>query len=129
MDYRQDYLSNTMDLQKELQTIMDKHDIDCDVKVVNFGNCIEVRNYEGTEIWIRVTFVKNGLDLDFNVVQIEEDYRRNGIFTEIVNMVKTKNFVHKAFISNVCTEEMINFCKKHKFTFEKSINAFVICKR
>lgn len=77
------------------------------------GTSIKVVDNEGTYMWIRVMLADGKLRLQMSTIQLREELRRKGIFTEIFNKLKDLEYVYVIDITGVCTEEMMNWVTKN----------------
>lgn len=110
-----------------LMNILNNHELDCVGRLEYHGKAINIWDNYGTKFWIRVMPLNNRVIADFSSVELREDKRRQGIFDEICESMKHKDFIEKVLISNVCTDEMEAFCKKHNYTYDDMMMTYRVC--
>lgn len=108
--------------------IFEEYDVIVSGRVEYSGRAVLVEDEYGTRIWIRLSDYRNinKVRVEFSTVEIRDDIRRKGVFSKICNMIKEKDYVEHAVISNVCTPEMSKFCKKNKLEFNEMMNEYRI---
>lgn len=113
------------DLLNSIIKIIEKHGEIVNGRLEYWGRAILVEDNYGTRMWIRVVEWKDEkIRVDFSTVEFRDKLRRKGIFREICNMVRKKDYIESAVISNVCTQEMYNFCHKHNLAFNEMMNTY-----
>lgn len=114
-------------LMYSIVRIIEKYNAKVDCRLEYGGSAILIEDRYDTRFWLRVSDWRDGkIRVDFSTVELRYGLRRKGVFSEICDMVKRKEYVGSAVISNVCTEEMLNFCKKHKFRYNEMMNNYQI---
>lgn len=119
-------LRTTMENQKKIShriasliaKELENNEVKCSCHIPYGGRGIQFFNTNtGLYIWIRVKFGGSSdiAKLDIANIDLPPKYRRKGIFTKVINKLKRMNCVSNIKIENVLTDEMIAWCKKHRF--------------
>lgn len=117
----------TDDLLKSILNIINKDKEYVIGKTEYRGKAILIEDMEGTRFWLRISVNKdNKLIVDLSTIELRDSLQRKGLFSKICKMIQDKKYIEKAYISNVCTEKMLNFCKKHKLKFMELLNAYKV---
>ena len=104
------------DVQKILEDTMRNYFSDIEVNIVNFYRSIRVTNKDWSlNFWIRIYEYNNTLVLDFSSVEIPKEYRRKGIFTEVINKLKKYEHTKEIRVTSTLTNEMRSWCVKNDF--------------
>lgn len=114
------------DLMNLIIKIIGKHGKVVDGRLEYSGKAILIEDNYGTRFWLRVMYYNDKIKVDFSTVELKNALRRKGVFSEICEMVKEKDYIESAVISNVCTHEMYNFCVKNGFELNKMMNSYKI---
>lgn len=111
------------DVQKILEDTMRNYFSDIEVEIANFYKAIRVTNeYWTLNFWIRIHEISDKLVLDFSTVEIPKEYRRKGIFTEVINQLKECKHIKEIRVTSVLTPEMKNWCIKNSFKVTNEID-------
>lgn len=117
----------TDDLLKSILNIINKDKEYVIGKTEYRGKAILIEDMKGTRFWLRISVNKdNKLIVDLSTIELRDSLQRKGLFSKICKMIQDKEYIEKAYISNVCTEKMLNFCKKHNLEFMEPLNAYKI---
>lgn len=114
------------DLMNLIIKIIGKHGKVVDGRLEYSGKAILIEDNYGTRFWLRVMYYNDKIKVDFSTVELRNALRRKGVFSEICEMVKEKDYIESAVISNVCTHEMYNFCVKNGFELNEMMNSYKI---
>ena len=94
------------DLMNSIIGIIGRHGEVVDGRLEYSGRAILIEDNYGTRLWLRVMYYNDKIKVDFSTVELRNALRRKGVFSEICEMVKEKDYIESAVISNVCTHEM-----------------------
>lgn len=108
-----------------LSEIFDKHDYPVDIQLVNNHKCIRVEAAD-TFIWIRLLEYTGKVYVDINNIELAPSHRREGILREVCESLKSIDGIGRVVISSVCSASMHNFCKKHKFAKNDSVDGYTV---
>lgn len=108
-----------------LSEIFDKHNYPVDIQLVNNYKCVRVEAAD-TIIWIRLLELANRVYVDINNIELAPSHRREGILNEICESLKSIPGIKRIVISSVRSAEMHNFCKKHNFERNDSIDGYTV---
>lgn len=111
-----EYKEKVTDVQKILKDILSEYFSDIEVEIANFYKAIRVTNeYWTLNFWIRIHEISDKLVLDFSTVEIPKEYRRKGIFTEVINKLKKYEHTKEIRVTSTLTNEMRSWCVKNDF--------------
>lgn len=82
------------------------------------GYAISIRNVvpnEDVYIWIRLNWRQDKCICNILTASFAPELQRKGYFTKIINTLKRCKYIQNICIQSVCSNEMHNWCKKHKF--------------
>lgn len=117
-------IKSVEEIKKAIGESLEIWGINCDVVLKNNNKCIEI-DFDGTYCWIRLLPLGDGkLSVNFSTVSIPARYRRKGVFSGIYENVKGCDCVGKVEITSVCTEEMSNWCLKHRLSSSDGISYY-----
>lgn len=107
-------------------------DLDVASNVVYGGNSIQVMNLDETTysvyIWCRLTWDADlkYCNINLSTVSFSDDLQRKGHLTKIYNTLRKCKYIKYITIGSVCTDEMLNWCKKNKFKQCNNTNDYII---
>ena len=88
--------------------------LDIKIEYENNYRVIAIHN-DSIELWLRLYPGEDDkYDADISTIQFDESLRRKGLFEFMCRRLKKCTYIDKFKITSVCTDEMRNWCKKHK---------------
>lgn len=117
------------DLVESFQGVFDNRGVTMRVTLENLNKVVSIEDDRGTRIWIRLMPIGDKLSLDFSAVEFASELRRKGLFESLCGVVKDKDYIGEAVISNVCTNEMTCYVKKHNYEYNGCMNWYSVKER
>lgn len=118
-----DIMNVSGSIRESIVDILTKHGIPVESDLVYSGMAIRVNNLE-VYIWIRVhkKYMADGYIVDVSNVTLPEGKRRQGIFTEMIESIKSNEAVEELWVTSVISEDMMAWCKKHKMQAHNTLD-------
>lgn len=84
------------------------------IEYENNYRVIAIHN-DSIELWLRLYPGEDDkYNADISTIEFDESIRRKGLFEFMCRRLKKCTYIDKLKITSVCTDEMRNWCNKHK---------------
>lgn len=107
-------MTGAIKVQKLAEAI--HNELGLDVEINNYGKCLRVEDGKHF-IWIRLLNFENHFIVDINNISFVESEQRKGLCDRLIKVIRSRQYVDRAYISSVCSDKMYNFVRKHKMAY------------